>query len=281
MARGQPLRNPHAGRAVRRWGRQRAPDLARGLQGRVRALRHPAAVGEGDDRPRRRCDAHRRCARGHDCHARGRAPRLHGAPGAVAASRRRTRVGRDGAAVQRQGLDGLDPLRRDEPVDGRGRHPQEREERREPRNDREVRRLQAARRGEPAEGQQQRPLPARPLRGAGGGLDRPRAEVHRHGRGLRLPRAQRERGHRGGHVAGVRHHARRPPRHGGAERQDDRLRSDDPGDHRRRARQRRGCAGPHLPAGRSRRGAVPGTCASRRRSDSEAAGGTPVSPRCS
>ena len=55
------------------------------------------------------------------------------------------------------------------------------------------RRLQAARRGELPEGQQQRHLPARPLRSAGGGRDRPRAAVGGPGRHLRLPRAQRER----------------------------------------------------------------------------------------
>ncbi len=221
LARGDAFRKPHARRPFRGRWRQCAPNLTGGVQQRIPAFRDPAAVGEGDVRPRRGRHAHRWCARRHARHARRRAAPLHGPPRSVAASKRRARVGEAGCPLQREGPDGLDDVRRDEPVDGGRRRPEEREVGRQHRDDRDVHRLHAARRGELPEGQQQRHLPARPLRTAGRGQHRARAAAGGHGRHLRLPRSQRRREQGPRHLADGRCHARRPPRHRGLQRQDD------------------------------------------------------------
>ena len=146
VARGGTIRHGDAGRTIRRVRRQRAPDRQDRIHRRHVPLRHPATVGEQSPRhhlrgtprgrsPQRVDDDGRRPEADVDRHA-----------GAVAAAHRTAGLGRPGHAVRRQVTrrvaDGRAPR---QPVERGRRHPAEREERRQPGDGAEVRRLQAAR----------------------------------------------------------------------------------------------------------------------------------------
>ena len=107
-----------------------------------------------------------------------------------------------------------------------------------------LQRLHAPRRVPPAERQQQRHLPPRPLRGADRGQRCPRAAAQSHRRDLRVPGAHVGRAASAGRVADLRYHPGRPHRDRGVQRPARHHRARDSRHHGRGDRQRRGIAGP-------------------------------------